>query len=257
VAGTSSIEWTEATWNPVTGCDRVSAGCDHCYAMALAKRLKAMGNPRYQADGRPETSGPGFGVTLHPDVLDVPSRWRRPRVIFVNSMSDLFHPRVPDDFIADVFAAMARCPQHTFQILTKRPKRMAALVARLQPEPLPNVWLGTSVEAAAVLDRVDSLRRTPAAIRFLSLEPLLGPLPGLELADIAWVITGGESGPHSRPIDLAWVVEIRDLCLEADVAFFHKQWGGRTPKAGGRLLEGRTWDQMPQASPADARMLVA
>lgn len=245
MAGPSSIEWTQATWNPVTGCDRVSDGCDHCYAMVLAKRLKAMGNPRYQADGRPETSGPGFGVTLHPDALDVPSRWRRPRTIFVNSMSDLFHPRVPDDFIAAVFAEMARCPQHTFQILTKRPKRMASLIARLQPEPLPNVWLGTSVEAAAVLERVYALGRAPAAVRFLSLEPLLGPLPGLDLAGISWVITGGESGPRARPIDPAWVSEIRDLCLDAGVAFFHKQWGGRTPKAGGRELDGRTWDQMP------------
>jgi protein gp37 len=248
MAGTSSIEWTEATWNPVTGCDRVSAGCDHCYALTLAKRLKAMGNPRYQADGRPETSGPGFGVTLHPDALEVPERWRRPRVIFVNSMSDLFHPRVPDSFIGEVFAVMARCPQHTFQVLTKRPKRMAALVGRVQPDPLPNVWLGTSIEAEEVLERADQLRRTPAAIRFLSLEPLLGPLPGLDLEGVHWVITGGESGPRARPIEPEWVTEIRDCCLDAGVAFFHKQWGGRTPKAGGRTVDGRTWDQMPMPS---------
>ncbi len=250
MAGSSSIEWTEATWNPVTGCDQVSAGCDHCYAMALAKRLKAMGNPRYQLDGRAETSGPGFGITLHPDVLEVPARWRRPRVIFVNSMSDLFHPRVPEAYIGEVFAAMARSPQHTFQILTKRPKRMAAVVSRLQPASLPHVWLGTSVESSDVLERVDSLRRTPAAIRFLSLEPLLGPLPGLDLTGVSWVITGGESGPRARPIDPAWVYEIRDRCQAAGVAFFHKQWGGRTPKAGGRELDGRTWDEMPVATVA-------
>jgi protein gp37 len=245
VGDASSIEWTEATWNPVTGCDRVSAGCDHCYALTLAKRLKAMGNPRYQVDGRPETSGPGFGVTLHWDVLALPSRWRRPRAIFVNSMSDLFHPEVPDDFVAAVFAEMGRCPRHTFQILTKRPKRMAALVSRIQPDPLPNVWLGTSVESERVIDRIDALRRTPAAIRFLSLEPLLGPLPGLDLDGVDWVITGGESGAHARPVDPAWVMQIRDRCRVAGVAFFHKQWGGRTPKAGGRELDGRTWDERP------------
>ena len=245
MALTSSIEWTEATWNPVTGCDRVSAGCDHCYALTLAKRLKAMGNPRYQHDGRPETSGPGFGVTLHPEALEVPTTWRRPRLIFVNSMSDLFHPAVPDHFIADVFAVMERCPQHTFQVLTKRPKRMAGLLGRLVPEPLPNVWLGASVEDERVLGRVEALRRTPAIVHFLSLEPLLGPLPNLRLDEIEWVITGGESGPRARPVDPTWVAEIRDRCLEAGVAFFHKQWGGRTPKAGGRLVEGRTWDQIP------------
>lgn len=245
MGATSSIEWTEATWNPVTGCDRVSAGCDHCYALALAKRLKAMGNPRYQTDGRDETSGPGFGVTLHRDVIELPLSWKRPRVVFVNSMSDLFHPEVDEDFIAAVFDAMARCPHHTFQVLTKRPKRMAAVTRRVQPKPLPNVWLGTSVESEAVLGRVNALRRTPAAVRFLSLEPLLGPLPGLDLSDVDWVITGGESGIGARPIAPQWVADIRDLCLANGVAFFHKQWGGRTPKAGGRAVDGRFWDEMP------------
>lgn len=260
----TGIEWTEATWNPVTGCDRVSAGCDNCYALALAKRLKAMGNPRYQADGRDDTSGPGFGVTLHPDIIDLPRTWRRPRVIFVNSMSDLFHPRVPDEFIADVFAAMADCPQHTFQVLTKRPKRMAALVPEIQPDPLPNVWLGTSVEAEQTMWRIDALRRTPAAVRFLSAEPLLGPLPDLDLTDINWVITGGESGHRARPVEPDWVAGIRDACVAAGVAFFHKQWGGRTPKAGGRELDGRTWDELPttqrstqESEPGAIRILAA
>lgn len=251
-AGTG-IEWTEATWNPVTGCDRVSAGCENCYALTLAKRLKAMGNPRYQRDGRPETSGPGFGVTMHEDQLGLPLRWRQPRVVFVNSMSDLFHPAVDDDFIAAVFDVMAMCPQHTFQVLTKRPKRMAALARRLRPEPLANVWLGTSVEASPLLWRVDALRQTPSAVRFLSLEPLLGPLPDLDLDGVHWVITGGESGPRHRPIEVDWVRDIRDRCIEAGVAFFHKQWGGRTPKAGGRVLDGRTWDELP--SPASSSVL--
>ena len=204
-----------------------------------------MGNPRYQRDGRPETSGPGFGVTMHPDLLLLPVSWRRPRTVFVNSMSDLFHPQVPDEFIAAVFRTMEACPQHTFQILTKRPKRMATLVGHLRPEPLPNVWLGTSVEGAEVLWRVEALQRTPAAVRFISAEPLLGPLPDLDLLGVSWVITGGESGPRARPVDPSWVLDIRDRCVEAGVAFFHKQWGGRTPQAGGLELEGRTWDQMP------------
>ncbi len=249
MAGTSAIEWTEATWNPVTGCDRVSAGCDNCYALALAKRLKAMGNPRYQADGNPVTSGPGFGITLHHEALAIPETWKRPRIVFVNSMSDLFHPRVPEDFIVGVFAAMARCPHHTFQVLTKRPKRMAAVLKRIQPSPLPHVWLGTSVEDTSAMGRIDALRRVPASVRFLSAEPLLGPLVGLDLTAIDWVITGGESGHGARPVEREWIVDIRDRCLAANVAFFHKQWGGRTPKAGGRLLDGRTWDDMPARRP--------
>ena len=239
----SAIEWTEATWNPTTGCDRVSSGCDNCYALALAKRLKAMGAAKYQNDGDPRTSGPGFGVTLHPDALDVPYGWKSPRVVFVNSMSDLFHARVPLDFVRQVFQVMADTPQHTYQVLTKRARRLRQVAPKLDwPD---NLWMGVSVETESELPRVDDLRHVPAAVRFLSCEPLLGPLPGLGLDGIHWVIAGGESGPRHRPLDEAWVTGIRDPCQDAGVAFFFKQWGGRTPKAGGRLLEGRTWDQMP------------
>jgi protein gp37 len=247
----STIEWTEATWNPVTGCDRVSPGCDHCYALTLAARLKAMGSPKYQHDGDPRTSGPGFGVMLHPDELAVPRRWRRPRRVFVNSMSDLFHPRVPPEFIAAVFAVMAVTPQHTYQLLTKRPKRARSLLRELNNPPLRNVWVGVSVEDDKRTDRVPVLRETPAAIRFLSCEPLLGPLPSLDLAGIDWVIVGGESGPEARRMREAWVTEIRDNCLDTGIPFFFKQWGGRTPKAGGRRLAGRTWDEMPQPEAGD------
>lgn len=246
MAGTSAIEWTDLTWNPTTGCRKVSPGCDHCYAATLARRLKAMGSPRYQIDG---PDGPGFGLTLHADKLEEPLAWRKPRRVFVDSMSDLFHPGIPEEFLRDVFDVMARAPQHRFQILTKRPARMAKVVTRLLSadggHPLANVWLGTSVESVGYLSRIDALRRTPAAVRFLSLEPLLGRLPGLCLTDIDWVIVGGESGPGHRQIDPEWVREIRDRCLSEGVAFFFKQWGGRTPKAGGRLLDGRAWDQMP------------
>jgi len=247
----SSIEWTEATWNPVTGCDRVSPGCDHCYALTLAARLKAMGSPKYQHDGDPRTSGPGFGVTLHPDELTAPRRWRRPRRVFVNSMSDLFHPRVPTEFITQVFAVMADTAQHSYQVLTKRPKRARSLLRDLNTPPLRNVWVGVSVEDDERTDRVAVLRETSAAIRFLSCEPLLGPLPSLDLTGIGWVIVGGESGPEARPMREAWVTEIRDNCLDAGIPFFFKQWGGRTPKAGGRRLVGRTWDEMPQPEAAD------
>ncbi|WP_331747581.1 phage Gp37/Gp68 family protein (plasmid) [Streptomyces sp. NBC_00984] len=239
----SAIEWTEATWNPTTGCDRVSSGCDNCYALALAKRLKAMGAAKYQNDGDPRTSGPGFDVTLHPDALDVPYGWKSPRVVFVNSMSDLFHARVPLDFVRQVFEVMADTPQHTYQVLTKRARRLRQVAPRL--EWPSNLWVGVSVETKAELPRVDDLRQVPAAVRFLSCEPLLGPLHGLDLDGIDWVIAGGESGPAHRPLDESLVTSIRDTCLDAGVAFFFKQWGGRTPKAGGRLLNGRTWDQMP------------
>lgn len=239
----TTIEWTDATWNPVTGCDRTSPGCDNCYAMTLAKRLKAMGQPHYQRDGDPDTSGPGFAVTIHPDHLDRPLRWRKPQLVFVNSMSDLFHTQVPWDFIEEVWATMAATPRHTYQILTKRPQRMVRVLA--ERTILPNVWLGTSIESDRYTFRADYLRRTPAAVRFLSCEPLLGPLPSLDLAGIDWVIIGGESGPGARPIDPDWVRDIRDRCVEAGVAFFFKQWGGRTPKANGRLLDGRTWDEYP------------
>lgn len=240
----SRIEWTEATWNPVTGCDRVSAGCDNCYALVLAKRLKAMGAAKYQADGDPRTSGPGFAVTTHPASLDQPRKWRNPRTVFVNSMSDLFHAKVPADFVRDVFDVMAETPQHTYQVLTKRPLRAARLADEL---PWPsNVWLGVSVEDMSVAHRVDQLRRVPAAIRFLSCEPLLGPLDRLDLTDVDWVIAGGESGSNYRPMDIGWARGIRDASVEARVPFFFKQWGGRTPKTLGRHLDGRLWDQMPR-----------
>jgi protein gp37 len=243
MADRSAIEWTEATWNPTTGCDRISAGCDNCYALTLAKRLKAMGSPKYQADGDPRTSGPGFGVNVHESDLMLPLRWREPRVVFVNSMSDLFHARVPISFIQRVFGVMTSTPHHTYQVLTKRATRMARFADRL-PWPT-NVWMGVSVENNVQLARIDALRATPAAIRFVSAEPLLGSLQGIDLSGIDWVIAGGESGPRARPVQPAWVRELRDECLTADVAFFFKQWGGRTPKAGGRVLDGRTWDDMP------------
>jgi protein gp37 len=248
VADGSSIEWTQATWNPTTGCDRVSTGCDNCYALALAKRLKAMGAAKYQQDGDPRTSGPGFGVTTHPAALAMPYRWRTPRLVFVNSMSDLFHAKVPVAFIRDVFAVMADTPQHTYQVLTKRARRLRRLVDRLDFPP--NVWIGVSVESQEHLIRVDDLRAVPAAVRFLSCEPLLGPLADLNLNGIGWVIVGGESGPGHRPVDSAWVEGIQQSCAHAEVPFFFKQWGGRTPKAGGRLLAGRTYDEMPAATAA-------
>ncbi|MER7348029.1 phage Gp37/Gp68 family protein [Streptomyces aurantiacus] len=244
----SAIEWTEATWNPTTGCDRVSDGCDNCYALVLAKRLKAMGSAKYQNDGDPRTSGPGFGLTVHPDALSVPHGWKSPRTVFVNSMSDLFHARVPLDYVRRVFDVMADTPQHTYQVLTKRARRLRQVADRLQWPA--NLWMGVSVESTKELARVDDLRRVPAAVRFLSCEPLLGPLPGLDLTGIHWVIAGGESGPHFRPVEQEWVTQVRDVCVQADVAFFFKQWGGRTPKSAGRLLEGRTWDQMPLLVPA-------
>ncbi|MFD9235690.1 DUF5131 family protein [[Kitasatospora] papulosa] len=239
----SAIEWTEATWNPTTGCDQVSPGCDNCYAMTLAKRLKAMGQTKYQNDGDPRTSGPGFGLTVHPDALRVPYGWRSPRTVFVNSMSDLFHARVPLDFVQQVFQVMADTPQHTYQVLTKRARRLRQIAGKLDWPA--NVWMGVSVESAKEFARIDDLRRVPAAVRFLSCEPLLGPLDGLDVTGIDWVIAGGESGPRFRPMEEEWVTGIRDVCTDAGVAFFFKQWGGRTPKTLGRELEGRTWDQMP------------
>lgn len=248
LAMNSTIEWTEVTWNPVTGCDRITAGCDNCYALALAKRLKAMGAEKYQNNGDPRTSGPGFGVTVHPTSLGQPYRWRTPKVVFVNSMSDLFHAKVPIDFIRDVFDVIRNTPQHTYQVLTKRARRTAKIAEKLDwPE---NLWVGVSVESSEVTDRIDDLRAIPATIRFLSCEPLLTALPGLDLEAIDWVIAGGESGPRARPMDPAWVEDIRDQCVKAGVAFFFKQWGGRTPKANGRELDGRTWDDMPQPAAA-------
>ncbi|GAA1018506.1 hypothetical protein Aple_081350 [Acrocarpospora pleiomorpha] len=249
MADRSAIEWTEATWNPTTGCDRISLGCDHCYALTLAKRLKAMGNPKYQADGDPRTSGPGFGLTIHSDALLLPYRWRTPRVVFVNSMSDLFHARVPRDFIHQAFSVMADTPRHTYQILTKRSRRLRLLAPDLLwPD---NVWMGVSVETADQAFRVDDLRRVPAHIRFLSCEPMLGPLDGLNLDGIGWVIAGGESGPRHRRVDPSWIRNLRDHCLTRGVPFFFKQWGGYTPKAGGRELDGRTWDELPSLIAGD------
>jgi protein gp37 len=237
------IEWTEVTWNPVTGCDRVSAGCDHCYALTLAKRLRAMGSGKYQNDGDPRTSGPGFAVTAHPQALGEPFRWRTPRVVFVNSMSDLFHARVPLAFVREVFAVISATPQHTYQVLTKRAARLRKVAGRL--EWPPNLWVGVSVEDHSALGRISELRAVPAAVRFLSCEPLLEPLDGLDVAGIDWVIVGGESGPGCRRMDPQWVRDIRDTCQREAVPFFFKQWGGRTPKAGGRELDGRSWDEMP------------
>jgi protein gp37 len=322
MAGQSAIEWTDKTWNPVTGCDRVSPGCAHCNALDRAARLKNMRQQRYQRDGDPKTSGPGFGLTLHPDRLEEPLRWRKPRRVFVNSMSDLFHEEIPDDYIARVFAAMAAAPQHTFQVLTKRPERMRDWfawegqginrcgtvrnefdwhfakgldpMARLFDWPLPNVWLGVTIENRRFVRRADLLRQTPAAVRFISAEPLLGPLvpraehfhpeygdygqvhpggdwywpdgklvdddtPPLDLTGIDWLIAGGESGPGRRPVDPNWVRDLRDWCIAAEVvgdelhstSFFFKQWGGRTPKAGGRELDGRTWDEFPASLPVE------
>ena len=234
MADKSSIEWTEATWNPTTGCTKISLGCKHCYAERMALRLQAMGNPKYAN---------GFRLTLHEDALDIPLHWKKPRKIFVNSMSDLFHEDIPLDFIRRVFQTMQQADWHIFQILTKRAERLAELAPRLPW--LPHIWIGVTVEERRYTWRIDLLRTVPAAVRFLSLEPLLGPLPGLNLEGIHWVIVGGESGPRARPMRPEWVVDIRDQCLAAGVPFFFKQWGGVHRKRAGRMLEGRTWDQMP------------
>ena len=231
---TTKIEWTESSWNPVTGCTKISAGCKNCYAERMAKRLKAMGQPNYRN---------GFKVTCHPHVLDLPLQWKKPRTIFVNSMSDLFHEDVPPAFVEKIFAVMNRARRHTFQVLTKRPERLAELMARFDWSP--NIWMGVTVEHADYLGRIDLLRTVPAAVRFLSIEPMLGPMPDLNLEKIDWVIVGGESGPGARPIKKEWVVQVRDLCIKAGVPFFFKQWGGVHKKKAGRLLERKTWDQMP------------
>jgi protein gp37 len=235
MAGKSSIEWTEATWNPLTGCTKISPGCKHCYAERLAKRLKAMGNANYHD---------GFKLAFHPHALEIPLRWKRPTTIFVNSMSDLFQKGVPLDFIQRVFAIMHKADWHRFQVLTKRADRLAEMAPALAWAP--NIWMGVSVENADYVDRIDALRTVPAVTRFLSLEPLLGPLPKLDLAGIHWVIVGGESGPKARPMREEWAIDIRRQCERAGVPFFFKQWGGRNKKKAGRLLEGRTWNAMPQ-----------
>lgn len=304
----TGIEWTEETWNPTTGCDRISAGCDHCYALTLAKRLKAMGQAKYQTDGDPRTSGPGFGVALHPDELDKPRSWRKPRTVFVNSMSDLFHARVPAEYIARVWQVMATTSRHTYQVLTKRPERMRDWVNRCAvspggwithdgtdpkgaydgtgvivgyPEPtwqvnlhgpqggkprhkatppaygwpLPNVWLGTSIELDKHASRADALRDTPAAVRFISAEPLLGPLPSLDLTGIDWLILGGESGGGARPINVGWFHDLIDKAQDAGTAVFVKQlgsvWAQDTCIAGQPVArtdpKGGRWEYLPRS----------
>lgn len=243
MADRSTIEWTEATWNPTTGCDRISRGCDNCYALTLSRRLRAMGSTKYQNDGDPRTSGPGFGVAVHEDALDIPRRWRHPRIVFVNSMSDLFHARVPMTYVQRVFDVMRETPRHTYQLLTKRSARLARVAPQIAWPS--NVWMGVSVEDATQMVRVDDLRSVPAAVRFVSAEPLLGPLADLNLTDVDWLIAGGESGPNCRPINPVWVRALRDQCSATGTAFFFKQWGGRTPKAGGRELDGHEYSDMP------------
>ncbi len=242
----TSIEWTDATWNPVAGCTVLTAGCTNCYAMRMAARLDAMAVPKYS--GLTRKSGERYVWTgkiyCDENALAVPATWRAPRRIFVNSMSDLFHADVPADFIRRVWDVMHSTPQHTYQILTKRPDRMADVLADFPV--LSNVWLGTSVEDSAVIDRLDHLRRTPAAIRFVSFEPLIGSVAGSNLQAIDWAIVGGESGPRSRPMLEVWVDEIHELCEEAGAAFFFKQWGGRNKKAAGRTYRRRTWDALPE-----------
>lgn len=235
MAGDSSIEWTDSTWNPVSGCSKVSPGCKHCYAERMALRLQAMGLEAYRD---------GFSVRLQPQALEAPLRWRQPRTVFVNSMSDLYHDKVPDAYIRQVFSVMERATQHRFQVLTKRAERMASL-ARFLPWP-EHIWQGVTVESQAYRHRIDLLRQVPSAIRFLSLEPLLSPLPSLDLDGIHWVIVGGESGPGCRAMDPAWAIDLRDQCRAAGVPFFFKQWGGVHKKAAGRLLEGRIYDEMPE-----------
>ncbi len=235
----SAIEWTEATWNPVTGCDKVSPGCAHCYAETFAKRFEGVPGHPYEQ---------GFELKLWPERLGIPLAWRRPRMVFVNSMSDLFHEDIPDEYVAEVFEVMREASQHTFQVLTKRHERLAQLAPEL---PWPeNVWMGVTIENRRFVHRAYYLREVPAAVRFISAEPLLGPLEGLDLDGIHWLIAGGESGARHRPVKQEWVIELRDRCEDAGVAYFFKQWGGTRSKSGGRLLEGRTWDQMPVAVPA-------
>ncbi len=243
MAQNSSIEWTEATWNPTTGCTKVSPGCANCYAERMSNRLKAMEQPRY---------GNGFKLTLQEDIVELPLKWKKPRVIFVNSMSDLFHDDIPSDFIKRCFDVMAQASQHKFQVLTKRPERVFDLASKI--EWSDNVWMGTSVENSKYVNRVRILQQIPAKVRFLSVEPLLGPVARIPLKGIHWVIVGGESGPKSRPMDIEWVRKIRDRCVSADVPFFFKQWGAfgedgvrRSKKANGRELDGRIWSEMPNA----------
>jgi protein gp37 len=232
----STIEWTECTWNPVSGCTKISPGCANCYAERMAKRLQAMGQYRYRN---------GFKVTLHPEAIEEPYQWRKPRVVFVNSMSDLFHEDIPAKYIQSIFEVMNNTPRHTYQILTKRSERLAELAPILNWSE--NIWMGVTVENNRYLHRVDHLRQVDAHIRFLSLEPLLGPLDELNLHGINWVIVGGESGPNARPIKEEWILTIKNKCVFSDVPFFFKQWGGFNKKKNGRMLEGRQWDELPDA----------
>lgn len=230
----SPIEWTEATWNPVTGCNKISPGCKNCYAERMSRRLKAMGQSNYKN---------GFKLTLQPQMLRLPLQWKKPQTIFVNSMSDLFHKNVPLEYIQEVFDVMKKAHWHRFQVLTKRGDRLEEVASVL--EWAPNIWMGVSVESQKYISRIDHLRQTGAKTKFLSLEPLLGPLHDLDLSGIDWAIVGGESGFGARPMLIDWVTDIRQQCQDADVAFFFKQWGGVQKKKAGRTLEGRTWDEMP------------
>ena len=234
MADKSAIEWTEATWNPVTGCSKVSPGCAHCYAETFAERWRGVHGHAYEQ---------GFDLRLWPQRLEQPLRWRRPRTIFVNSMSDLFHEDIPDDFVVEIFRVMGEASWHVFQILTKRHERLVELAPLLTWHP--NVWMGVTIENRRFVHRADYLREIPAAVRFISAEPLLGPLKGLDLTGVAWLIAGGESGHHHRPVRAEWLRELRDRCLAEGVAFFFKQWGGVRSKTGGRLLDDQTWDEMP------------
>jgi len=238
----SGIEWTQATWNPVTGCTKVSEGCMNCYAERLSERLRRMGNPKYRN---------GFEVTLHPDALDLPLKWSRPRTIFVDSMGDLFHEAVPVEFILRAISTMAQTPHHTYQILTKRSSRLVEIVGGMD---LPrNVWVGVSVESSQYLSRLEDLKRVKSCVRFVSFEPLLGPIQKVDLSHVDWAIVGGESGPGARPVAADWIRDLRDQCTEAHVAFFFKQWGGVRRTAAGRLLDGRTWDEVPCGCGRDRR----
>jgi len=230
----SEIQYTHASWNPVTGCSRVSEGCKHCYAERMAKRLQGMGVAKYRN---------GFEVTVHPEVLEEPLRWRKPTLVFVNSMSDLFHQKIPVSFFRQVFDVMRRADRHVFQVLTKRSERLARLAPRIAWPP--NVWMGVTVESARFAYRIDHLRQTGAAVKWLSMEPLLGPVPGMDLTGIDWIVVGGESGPGARPMDKAWVLDIQRQCREQNVHFFFKQWGGVNKKKNGRRLNGRIYDAMP------------
>jgi protein gp37 len=247
MAEKSPIEWTDATWNPVVGCSIESAGCTNCYAMRMAARLEAMGVAKYagltrKSGGRAKWTGK---ITCDEKALTVPERWAQPRKVFVNSMSDLFHPDVPAEFIRRVWDVMKGTPRHDYQLLTKRPQRMRELLSTDRFEVLPNVWLGTSVESQDAVHRVEDLRRTPAAVRFISFEPLIGRIDSVDLSDIAWAIVGGESGPAARPIEEDWVLQLQETCRSCGTAFFFKQWGGTNKKASGRLLRGQTYDAMP------------